>query len=134
MNHEPTELQKCLVPDCGFETNTKGEFKAHQRTHADYKSVEVTGFVIIVTHSNFTLTPLNLTISPLIRQTSRPQQINCQLCNYKCLNKTNLAMHMQTDHSAEGKKTIQEVLENGPFMCTFCTFTAKYQVRVLFGC
>ena len=39
MNHEPTELQKCLVPDCGFETNTKGEFKAHQRTHSDYKYV-----------------------------------------------------------------------------------------------
>ena len=62
------------------------------------------------------------------RQTVRPTTLNCQLCNYKCLNKTNLAMHMQTDHSAEGKKTIQEVLENGPFICTFCSFTAKFQV------
>ena len=37
-------------------------------------------------------------------------------------------MHMQTDHTAAGKKTIQEVLENGPFICTFCSFTAKFQV------
>ena len=44
MNHEPTEVQKCLVPDCGFETNTKGDFKAHQRTHSNYKYVVVMMF------------------------------------------------------------------------------------------
>ncbi len=59
-----------------------------------------------------------------------PVTLNCKLCNYKCSNKTNLTMHMQTDHTADGKKTIQEVLENGPFICTFCSFTAKFQVQL----
>jgi len=85
-----------MGPDCGFETNTKGEFKAHQRTHATYK------------------------------QSTESLVINCDLCKYKCSSKTNLEMHMQTDHT-DGRRTLMEVLTNGPFVCNFCNFQAKYQ-------